>query len=80
VAARALSTQITTTLSVYTHLFDQARHAGEVRAKLAASAFAALLDAAPAEPHHADVLAPPARCPAGVGLPARERAALRWAT
>jgi integrase len=39
--------QITTTLSVYTHLFDDARHAQDLKAKMAASAFAALLDPSP---------------------------------
>jgi integrase len=36
--------QITTTLSVYTHLFDDARHAQDLKAKMAASAFAALIE------------------------------------
>jgi integrase len=36
--------QITTTLSVYTHLFDDARHAQDLKARMAASAFAALLE------------------------------------
>jgi integrase len=34
----------TITLSVYTHLFDDARHAREIRERMAASPFAALLD------------------------------------
>jgi integrase len=34
---------ITTTLDVYSHLFDEARHAAEIRARMAASAFAQLL-------------------------------------
>ena len=37
--------RITTTLDVYTHLFDEARHAGEIRERMAQSAFARLLDA-----------------------------------
>jgi integrase len=36
--------QITTTLNVYTHLFDDARHADELKDQMAASAFARLLD------------------------------------
>jgi integrase len=34
----------TITLSVYTHLFDDARHAREIREQMSASAFAALLE------------------------------------
>jgi hypothetical protein len=36
--------RVTITLDVYTHLFDQARHADELRARMATSAFAELLD------------------------------------
>jgi integrase len=35
--------RITITLDIYTHLFDDARHAGEIRQRMAASDFAALL-------------------------------------
>lgn len=35
---------ITITLDVYTHLFDNARHAHEIRERMAASRFASLLD------------------------------------
>jgi integrase len=35
--------RITTTLDVYSHLFDEARHAAEIRARMAASPFAQLL-------------------------------------
>jgi integrase len=35
---------ITITLGVYTHLFDDARHAREIRQRMAASKFASLLD------------------------------------
>lgn len=42
--------QITTTLSIYTHLFDDARHAHELKARMAASAFAALLEPTPDGP------------------------------
>jgi integrase len=34
----------TITLSVYTHLFDDARHAREIRERMSNSAFAALLE------------------------------------
>ena len=37
--------RITITLDVYTHLFDNARHAREIRRRMAASQFASLLDA-----------------------------------
>ena len=40
----------TITLNVYTHLFDDARHAREIRARMAASPFAELLDAATLSP------------------------------
>jgi integrase len=36
--------RITITLDVYTHLFDDARHAGEIRRRMGASPFAGLLD------------------------------------
>jgi integrase len=36
--------RITITLDVYTHLFDDARHAREIRRRMAASEFASLLD------------------------------------
>jgi integrase len=37
--------RITTTLDIYTHLFDERRHAAEIRERMAQSAFARLLDA-----------------------------------
>jgi hypothetical protein len=37
--------RITITLDTYTHLFDDARHSYEIRGRMAASAFAGLLDA-----------------------------------
>lgn len=36
--------RITITLDVYTHLFDDARHAGEIRRRMETSEFAALLE------------------------------------
>ena len=36
--------RITITLDVYTHLFDNARHAREIRVRMEASQFASLLD------------------------------------
>ena len=40
---------VTTTLNIYTHLFDDARHATEIRTRMAASPFARLL-----EPDHTE--------------------------
>lgn len=37
--------RVTTTLDVYTHLFDDARHAAQIRAQMTQSSFAALLSA-----------------------------------
>ena len=34
-----------TTLNIYAHMFDEARHAADIRARMARSAFAGLLDA-----------------------------------
>jgi integrase len=72
---------VTITLDVYTHLFDQVRHASEVRAKMAASAFGALIEPA-SEPTPCAPLLPLAasRTTAHAQLTARERATLRWAT
>jgi integrase len=38
--------RITITLDAYTHLFDHARHASEIRRRMGASEFASLLDGA----------------------------------
>ena len=69
---------VSTTLDVYAHLFDEARHAADIRARMAGSAFAGLLN--PEDDRRVIVL-PTAieQCP-GERLSARERAALRWAT
>ncbi|WP_272475473.1 tyrosine-type recombinase/integrase [Baekduia alba] len=71
--------QITTTLSVYTHLFDDARHAQDLKARMAASAFAALLEPGADRESEGTVVAFPKR-PGGRRSSARERAAARWAT
>jgi integrase len=71
--------QITTTLSVYTHLFDDARHAQDLKAKMAASAFATLLEPRTDQPADGTVVALSDRA-ARPRLSARERASLRWAT
>lgn len=49
--------RVTTTLDVYTHLFDDARHGTELRARMAASAFARLLAPVDAIPHPANLVA-----------------------
>jgi integrase len=41
--------RVTTTLDVYAHLFEEARHAAEIRERMAASPFAQLLTAPPAD-------------------------------
>ena len=48
--------QITTTLNIYTHLFDRARHARELRTQMADSAFAALLEPAASERPNGNVV------------------------
>jgi hypothetical protein len=71
--------QITTTLSVYTHLFDDARHSQELLGRMQASAFAALLEPPPDEPDAGQVVALPRRREPS-SSPVREGAARRWGT
>lgn len=54
--------RITITLDIYTHLFDNARHAEEVRKRMSASAFAGLL-----EIDSGEAMVLPLRPDAGVG-------------
>ena len=42
--------RITITLDVYTHVFEDARHAHDIRARMAASPFAGLLEPTTAAP------------------------------
>jgi Phage integrase family len=58
--------QITTTLSVSTHLFDDARHAQNLKVKMAASAFVALLEPSSDRPSGAAVVS------LGVAMPGRD--------
>jgi hypothetical protein len=51
--------RVTRTLDVYTHLFDEARHAAEIRALMAQSAFARLLAPAGSGPHGRNLVALP---------------------
>jgi hypothetical protein len=67
-----------TTLNICAHMFDDARHAADIRARMASSAFAGLLQ--PDEERHTVITLPAA---ASAGLrprSARERAAIRWST
>lgn len=67
--------QVSTTLNVYTHLFDEVRHSHEVRSLLGQSAFAELLGV---EEDDRTIAIPPPD-PSGARRPsARERAAARW--
>jgi hypothetical protein len=73
---------VTTTLDVYTHMFDEARHTLDVRAQMAGSAFADLLNAGQEEVEKGGKVITPSQAHGDRGgrLSARERAALRWAT
>jgi integrase len=68
---------VSTTLDVYSHLFEQGRHAADIRARMGRSEFAGLLDSS----SDGEVITLPATAEACTGqLSARERAAIRWAT
>ncbi|HEY2053165.1 MAG TPA: tyrosine-type recombinase/integrase [Solirubrobacterales bacterium] len=70
--------QVSTTLNVYTHLFDEVRHSHEVPRLLAGSAFAGLLGV---DEEDDGVVALPPPDPSGARRPsASERAAMRWGT
>jgi integrase len=68
---------VSTTLDVYAHLFDEARHAADIRARMAGSAFAGLLTP---EDDRTVIVLPAAVEPGAERLSAREQAAIRWAT
>jgi integrase len=68
---------VSTTLDVYVHLFDEARHSADIRARMTGSAFAGLLNA---DDDRTVIVLPAAIDPGTEGLSARERAAIRWAT
>jgi integrase len=68
---------VSTTLDIYAHLFEEARHAADIRARMSRSDFARLLD--PTEDPNVVILPVAARSPVA-HLSARERAAIRWAT
>jgi integrase len=69
---------VSTTLDIYAHLFDEARHSANIRARMAHSAFAGLLT--PDDEKTVILLPPATQHHASQGLSARERAAIRWAT
>jgi integrase len=75
-------TRVTTTLGVYTHMFDQARHTLDLRAQMAGSAFADLLDEEEGDREEGGSVITLPRAPGAQKrrLSAVERAALRWAT
>ena len=74
--------RVTTTLDVYTHMFDEARHTLDVRAQMAGSAFADLLECSEEgeEQVGSVITLPQVQDGRGGRLSAKERAALRWAT
>ncbi len=71
-----------TTLSIYAHMFDEARHAADIRARMARSAFAGLLENDEEdEEDERKVITIPAAASSAVGtLSARQRAAIKWTT
>jgi site-specific recombinase XerD len=68
---------VSTTLDIYAHLFEEARHAADIRARMTRSEFARLLDASD-DPDV--IILPAASTSQGGPLSARERASIRWAT
>jgi len=68
--------RVSTTLDVYSHVFEEVRHSHEVQRQMAASAFAELLGA---DGDDDSVVTLPPPHPSGARRPsARERAAARW--
>jgi len=67
-----------TTLNIYAHMFDEARHAADIRARMARSAFAGLLE--DEEDERRVITLPAAASSNGGTLSARQRAAIKWAT
>jgi hypothetical protein len=74
--------RVTTTLDIYTHMFDEARYTLDVRAQMAGSAFADLLQPEEEEGSEGGSVITLPRVPKvrRERPSARERAALRWAT
>jgi integrase len=67
-----------TTLNIYAHMFDEARHAADIRARMARSAFAGLLE--DDDDERRVITLPAAASSPGGPLSARQRAAIKWAT
>lgn len=65
-----------TTLDIHAHLFEEARHAADIRARMSRSEFARMLAPYTDE----NVIRLPAAARSVGPLSARERAAIRWAT
>jgi integrase len=68
---------VSTTLDIYAHLFEEARHTADIRARMSRSEFARLLDTN--NDPNVVILPAAAKSPAG-RLSARERAAIRCGT
>jgi integrase len=67
-----------TTLDIYAHVFDETRHAADIRARMARSAFAGLLEG---DEDERKVITLPAAAGATSGpLSARQWAAIKWTT
>jgi integrase len=67
-----------TTLNIYAHMFDEARHAADIRVRMARSEFAGLLQR---DEDDRTVIRLPAAASAGSGpLSPRQRAAIKWTT
>ena len=67
-----------TTLNIYAHMFDHARHAADIRARMARSAFAGLLETG--EERDTAITLPAAAGANSGRLSARQRAAIKRAT
>jgi hypothetical protein len=68
---------VSTTLDVYAHFFDEARHAADIHVRMAGSAFAGLLTS---EDDRTVIVLPAAVDRGAERLSAHEQAAIRWAT
>jgi hypothetical protein len=71
------SRRLPATLKIYAHLFEDARHAADIRARMNCSEFARLLDT---NENPNVVILPAVATTAAAALSARQRAAIRWAT
>jgi integrase len=67
-----------TTLDIYAHMFDEARHAADIRARMARSPFSGLLETG--EDARRVITLPATAGTTSEPLSARQRAAIKWAT